>query len=139
MPTAPADSGFAAHAAQYERGRAGAGRPVLQSVRGRCWRARPVALPLSSGQVADGPVGRALLQALGPVSGRLALLMDRAHEGNLTRRLAVEPACEPVVRPKSNRRLDLRRPALPPAQRVRTPLARSNASGRSSPATTNSR
>ena len=41
----------------------------------------PLALSLSSAQAADGPVGRALLRALGPVSGRPALLMDRAYEG----------------------------------------------------------
>lgn len=77
----------------------------------------PLALAFSSGQAADGPVGRALLRELGPVSGRPALLMDRADEGDRTRRLAVELGYEPVVPPKSNRR----RPWTYDAQRYRRP------------------
>lgn len=64
----------------------------------------PLALSLSSGQAADGPVGRALLRALGPVSGRPALLVDRAYEGDRTRHLAAELGYEPVVPSNSNRR-----------------------------------
>ena len=75
----------------------------------------PLAFSLSSGQAADGPVGRARLRALGPVSDRPALLIDRAFEGDRTRRLAVELAYEPVVQPKSNRR----RPWAYGAQRYR--------------------
>lgn len=63
----------------------------------------PLTLSLSSGQPADGPVGRALLRALGPVTGRPALLIYRADEGDRTRRLTVELGYEPVVLPRSNR------------------------------------
>ena len=45
-----------------------------------------------------------MLRRLGPVSGCPALVMDRAYEGNRTRRLAVELGYDPVVPPKSNRR-----------------------------------
>ena len=45
-----------------------------------------------------------MLRRLGPVSGCPALVMDRAYEGNRTRRLAVELGYGPVVPPKSNRR-----------------------------------
>lgn len=64
----------------------------------------PLALALSSGQAADGPAGRQLLHGLGAVRGGPALVMDRAYEGDRTRRLAVELGYEPVVPPKSNRR-----------------------------------
>ena len=49
----------------------------------------PLAPSLSSGQAADGPVGHPLLRALGPVSGRPALLMDRAYRDDHTHRLAI--------------------------------------------------
>ena len=83
----------------------------------------PLALSLSSAQAADGPVGRALLRALCPVSGRPALLMARASESDRTRQLARELGYEPIVPPKSNRRqaLGLRHAPLPSAQRDRTP------------------
>lgn len=45
-----------------------------------------------------------MLRTLRSVSGRPALLMDRAYERDRTRRLAVESGYEPVVPLKSNRR-----------------------------------
>ena len=44
---------------------------------------------LSPGNAHDAPPGRALLEALGPMPEGLPLLMDRAHEGNETRQLAL--------------------------------------------------
>ena len=73
-----------------------------------------VRLP-SSAQAADGPVGGALLRAFGPVSGRPALLMERAYEGDRARRLAVALGHDPVVPPKSNPR----RPRIYEGQRHR--------------------
>ena len=58
---------------------------------------------LSPGQDGDGPRGRELLHKLGPPSGPTHLLMDRAYEGNETRRLAVELGYIPVVPPLRTR------------------------------------
>ena len=44
---------------------------------------------LSPGQAHDAPEGRKLLNRLGPQSGRPAVVMGRAYEGNETRQLAV--------------------------------------------------
>ena len=48
----------------------------------------PLSLALSPGQDGDAPWGRALLRRLGARSGRPALVMDRAYEGDATRALA---------------------------------------------------
>ena len=59
---------------------------------------------ISPGQAHDAPEGRALLQAQGPIAGRLPLLMDRAYEDGQTRALARRLGMTPVVPPKRNRR-----------------------------------
>ena len=63
-----------------------------------------VTFSLSSGQAGDGPQGRKLLGTLGKTSREVYLLMDRAYEGNATRKLAMELGYIPVVPPKSNRK-----------------------------------
>lgn len=63
-----------------------------------------VTLSLSSGQAGDGPQGRKLINRLGKTSRGVYLLMDRAYEGDATRKLASDLGCIPVVPPKSNRR-----------------------------------
>ena len=60
-------------------------------------------MSLSPGQAHDAPEGRKLLKQLGPVQGRLPLLMDRAYEGNETRQLALDLGYTPVVPPLSSR------------------------------------
>ena len=51
----------------------------------------------------DVPHGRALLEDLGPMPDVFPLLIDRAHEGNETRQLVLDPGMIPVVPTKSNR------------------------------------
>ena len=58
---------------------------------------------LSSGEAGDAPKGRALLERLGHTEATIALLMDRAYEGDETRALAISLGYTPVVPPKSNR------------------------------------
>jgi len=58
---------------------------------------------VSPGNAHDAPVGRALLEHLGPVSQPIPLLMDRAYEGNEIRQLARDLGFMPVVPPKSSR------------------------------------
>jgi transposase len=59
---------------------------------------------LSSGEAGDAPQGRLLLEKMGPPEKKIALLMDRAYEGDETRALAISLGYNPVVPPKSNRR-----------------------------------
>ena len=59
---------------------------------------------LSPGEAHDAPEGRALLRSLGPQSSGPALLMDRAYEGNPTRRLARDLEYQPVVPPLRSRK-----------------------------------
>ena len=59
---------------------------------------------LSSGEAHDAPEGRNLLQSLGPQSSGPVLLMDRAYEGDATRRLAAALGYQPVVPPRSSRK-----------------------------------
>jgi len=59
---------------------------------------------LSSGEAGDAPKGRELLKNLGHTKETIALLMDRAYEGDETRALAVSLGYNPVVPPKSNRK-----------------------------------
>ncbi len=58
---------------------------------------------LSPGQDHDAPAGRELLRSLGEHEGDIALIMDRAYEGDETRQLALDLGFTPVVPPKSNR------------------------------------
>ena len=64
---------------------------------------RPWPCRCSPGQVHDAPEGRALLRQLGPEQEGLPLLMDRAYEGDETRRLALGLGFTPVAPPKRNR------------------------------------
>jgi transposase len=59
---------------------------------------------LSSGEAGDAPKGRELLGRLGHTNETIALLMDRAYEGDETRALAISLGCNPVVPPKKNRK-----------------------------------
>ena len=62
-----------------------------------------ITFSLSPGQAHDAPEGRQLLNRLGKQSGRVALIMDRAYEGNETRQLALAPGYTPVVPPLRTR------------------------------------
>ena len=63
-----------------------------------------VTFSLSAGQSGDGPQGRKLLATLGSTAREVHLLMDKAYEGDATRKLAVQMGYIPVVPPKSNRK-----------------------------------
>ena len=60
---------------------------------------------LSSGQAADGPEGRKLLEGWKQAKPETlkSVIMDRAYEGNETRQLVFDLNLEPVVPPKVNR------------------------------------
>ena len=58
---------------------------------------------LSAGQAHDAPEGRKLLERLGRQKTPRSLLMDRAYEGDTTRRLASAPGFAPVVPPLRTR------------------------------------
>ncbi len=58
---------------------------------------------LSGGERHDAPEGRRSIEAVGRDYEGVPLLMDRAYEGEKTRRLARENGHEPIVPPKSNR------------------------------------
>ena len=60
-------------------------------------------IKLSPGQAGDAPQGRELLRAGGPAPAGCHLVMDRAYEGDETRRLAQELGYVPVVPPNPNR------------------------------------
>ena len=59
---------------------------------------------LTPGQAGDAPAGRALLRDLPQPEEQLALIMDRAYEGDETRQLALALGFTPVVPPKVTRR-----------------------------------
>ena len=59
---------------------------------------------LSSGEVGDAPKGCELFEQLGHTEETIALLMDKAYEGDETRALAISLGYNPVVPPKSNRK-----------------------------------
>ena len=54
---------------------------------------------LTPGQAGDAPEGRRLLRRLGLQREQVALLMDRAYEGDETRQLALDLGFTPVVPP----------------------------------------
>ncbi len=58
---------------------------------------------LSPGQAHDAPEGRKLLHRLGPRPGNLAVVMDRAYQGNETRQLVLALGFTPVVPPLRSR------------------------------------
>jgi transposase len=62
-----------------------------------------VIFSLSPGQAGDAPEGRRLLMELGVASKPCAMIMDKAYEGDETRKLVSELGFSPVVPPKSNR------------------------------------
>jgi transposase len=62
-----------------------------------------VIFSLSPGQAGDAPEGRRLLMKLGAASEPCAMIMDRAYEGDETRKLVSKLGFSPVVPPKSNR------------------------------------
>jgi len=64
---------------------------------------RAVTFSLTPGQWGDGPAGRELLRGLPQPEEQVALIMDRAYEGNHTRQLALELGFTPVVPPKVTR------------------------------------
>lgn len=63
-----------------------------------------VIFALSPGESGDGSTRRALLQQLGPAKIPTKLLMDRAYEGDETRKMAENLGYIPVVPPKVNRK-----------------------------------
>jgi transposase len=63
-----------------------------------------VTFALSPGQSHDAPAGRELLRRLPRPQSSVALIMDRAYEGNETRQLALELGFDPVVPPLKTRR-----------------------------------
>ena len=58
---------------------------------------------LSPGQAHDGPEGRKLLTSPGPQDAELALVMDRACQGDETRQLALDLGFTLVVPPIKTR------------------------------------
>ena len=58
---------------------------------------------LSPGQAGDAPEGRGLLMELGAASEPCSMIIDRAYEGDETRKLVSELGFSPVVPPKSSR------------------------------------
>lgn len=59
---------------------------------------------LTPDQWGDAPAGRELIRSLPQPQEELALIMDRAYEGDETRQLAFDLGFTPVVPPKINRR-----------------------------------
>ena len=65
---------------------------------------RAVTFSLSPGQDHDAPAGRELMRRLPEPETSIALIMDRAYEGNETRQLALDLGFTPVVPPLKTRR-----------------------------------
>lgn len=66
---------------------------------------RAVSFSLTPGQWGDAPAGRRLIEDLPRPEAPVALIMDRAYEGDETRQLAFDLGFTPVVPPKKNRLL----------------------------------
>jgi transposase len=62
-----------------------------------------VAFMLSGGNQNDAPEGRKLLGILGNFLGKCSVIMDRAYEGDETRKAVRKLGYKPVVPPKKNR------------------------------------
>jgi transposase len=62
-----------------------------------------ITFSLSPGHAHDAPEGRKLLRSLEHQDADVALVMDRAYEGEETRQLALDLGFTPVVPPKKNR------------------------------------
>jgi len=62
-----------------------------------------IAFTLSPGQAHDAPEGRQLLLQLSRPNEPTAMIMDRAYEGDETRRLVMDLGFAPIVPPKENR------------------------------------
>jgi transposase len=62
-----------------------------------------ITFALSPGNAPDAPEGRVRLAEWGPLPEGLALLLDRAYEGDETRQRVLALGLIPVVPPKSNR------------------------------------
>jgi transposase len=62
-----------------------------------------VAFALSPGNMGDAPEGRELLISIGNSLGKCSVIMDRAYEGDDTRKLVRSLGYKPVVPPKKNR------------------------------------
>jgi transposase len=60
---------------------------------------------LSAGQLHDAPQGRLLMETAGKQKTLTPLLMDRAYEDDYTRYIAQMLKFDPVVPPKSNRKI----------------------------------
>ena len=58
---------------------------------------------LSPGQAHDSPEGRKLLASMGPQDANVALVMDRAYQGDETHQLALDLGFTPVVPPLKTR------------------------------------
>ena len=58
---------------------------------------------LSGGECHDAPEGRKSIETVGKSYEGVPFLMDKAYEGDETRRLARANGHEPIVPPKSNR------------------------------------
>jgi len=63
-----------------------------------------VTFSLSPGQDHDAPAGRDLMRRLPAPETSVALIMDRAYEGNETRQLALDLGFTPIVPPLKTRR-----------------------------------
>lgn len=62
-----------------------------------------ITFSLSPGHAHDAPEGRKLLRSLEHQDAEVALVMDRAYEGEETRQLALDLGFTPVVPPKKSR------------------------------------
>jgi transposase len=65
---------------------------------------RAVTFSLTPGQWHDAPAGRELLRGLPQPEEQVALIMDKAYEGDPTRQLAFDLGFSPVVPPRRHRR-----------------------------------